>query len=76
MKNLRISLPLVNGGLMPLDYETGKELIHGMVSDDFGPSPLGLSIEARVDNRRTVEIWIPYDDRREAIVRLNEEHIE
>ena len=60
MENLRISLPLVDGGMFPLEYTSGKELIHGMVSDDWGPPPRCMVIRSKTESGRMVEISIPY----------------
>lgn len=61
MKNLRVFLPLVDGGQLELDYNTGRELIHGMVSDDFGPPPHSLQLEATMEDGRRVRIGVPYN---------------
>ena len=70
MKNLRIYLPMVDGSSYPLDFKTGKELIHGMVSDDFGPPPISLQIEGKTEDGKTVRIGIPYSESDKAIIRI------
>ena len=62
MKNLRITVPLVNGDLFPLEFDSGKELIHTLVSDDWGPPPTCLRIEATTEDGKTVTISIPYSE--------------
>ena len=39
MKNLQISLPLVDGSVFPMEFDSGRELIHELVSDDWGGLP-------------------------------------
>jgi hypothetical protein len=62
MKNLQVSLPLVDGGLLPVSVDSGREFIHRLAGDDFGPPPVRLILKARTDEGRTVTISIPYDD--------------
>jgi hypothetical protein len=62
MKNLHISLPLVDGSLFPMEFASGKELIQTLISDDWGASPRCLLIEARSDDGTTVVISVPYSD--------------
>lgn len=75
MRNLEISLPLVDGGLFPLEYSSGKELIHEMVSDDWGAPPRCMVIRSKTADGQTVEISIPYDETgaASAIIRDNED---
>ena len=65
MKNLRISVPLVNGELLDLysDVTTGKALIQALLTSDWGAPPRCLVFEAKAEDGRTVEISIPYDER-------------
>ena len=70
MQNLKIYLPLVDGALFPLDYETGRELIREMVGDDWGAPPHSMVFEATMDDGRTVRICVPYSDRTEASVTI------
>ena len=69
MKNLRIYAPLANGTQLPLwdGNETGKAFIHRMFTDDWGPPPLSVVIEADTDDGRKVSILIPYDDTGDAL---------
>jgi hypothetical protein len=62
MKNLHISLPLVDGSCFPMDFASGKELIQTLISDDWGAPPRCLLIEARSDDGTTVVISVPYSD--------------
>jgi hypothetical protein len=39
MKDRRFYCPLLNGGQVPIEYESGKRLIHGIVSDDWALLP-------------------------------------
>jgi hypothetical protein len=70
MKNLRLSVSMVDGSLLPLDYENGRELIEGLFSDDWGAPPKHLRIEADTGDGQTVRIVIPYSDSAEATVRI------
>jgi hypothetical protein len=62
MKNLRVYCPLVNGDQWTLDPESGKQLIHELITDDWGAPPTGLVFEASTSDGRTVRIIVPYDD--------------
>jgi len=62
MKNLRVFLPIVNGQQHDQEYESGRHLIHEMLTDDWGAPPTGLVFEAKTTDGRTVQIVIPYDD--------------
>ena len=72
MKNLRVYCPLANGEQIALEHESGKQLIHAMVSHDWGTPPTGLVLEARTSDARTVRIVIPYDDAQGARVFIEE----
>lgn len=61
MKNLRIYCPLVNGSAMDFEYESGRHAIQELLTDDWGPPPTCLVIEARTADGRLVSISIPYD---------------
>jgi len=71
MKNLKMSLPLVNGGLLPLDFDTGKQLIQELISDDFAAPPRSLVIECTTVDKKTVTISIPYSDKDEVRVSID-----
>ena len=70
MRNLNLSLPLADGGLHPLDYESGRELIHDLLGDDWGAPPRCLRIEAETQDGQTVIISIPYSDSDEVSVKI------
>lgn len=72
MRNVRISLPLVNGGLMPLDFETTKDVVLQLAGDDVRPPPRSLVIEAQAEDGRVVTISFPFDRSHEASVRIAE----
>lgn len=61
MKNLRMYLPLVDGGQYPLEFTTGKELIEELISDDWGAPPRFLVIESSTGDGKQVRIAIPFD---------------
>lgn len=62
MKNLKIYLSLVDGSILPMDFSTGRELIHEMVSDDFGAPPKSLIFEISTKEGKIIKIAIPYSD--------------
>lgn len=62
MTNLTIHLPLVDGSGMPVEYETGKELIQGLISDDISPPPTGLNISITHTDGKIYTIHIPYSN--------------
>lgn len=70
MKNLKMYLPLVDGSSLPLDFDSGIELIHELVSDDFGPPSVSLQIEAKSKDGRVVRIGIPYSEGNEVSVSI------
>jgi hypothetical protein len=72
MKNLRIYLPLVDGSVFDLEYDTGMQLIHEMVTDDWGAPPRSMVIEARTDDGKRVVITIPYSASAEASAQVEE----
>jgi hypothetical protein len=61
MKNLRIYCPLLNGEEFSIDYDSGRELIHAMLSDDWGRPPHSLIFEATTASGQLVRLAIPYD---------------
>lgn len=70
MKNLEITIPMVNGDLFDLVDEcmSGREVIHTLAGDDFRPPPRCLCIEAKADDGKTVRITIPFSDSEKASV--------
>ena len=62
MKNLKIFLPLVDGSSLPLDFSSGKDIIHKLISDDFGIPPTSLIFEANTKDGKIFKIVIPYND--------------
>ncbi len=69
MKNLSIYLTLVDGGQLPLNFSSGRELIHEMVSDDFAAPPRSLCFEIfDKDKKKAITITVPYDDRDEVFM--------
>lgn len=70
MDNLRTYLPLVDGGQHPLEFDSGKEIIHELLSDDWGPPPTCFVIQATSADGRQVTISIPYSDSRTVGVRM------
>jgi hypothetical protein len=77
MKNLEISLPLVNGDLMDVfdDEISGKEIIHELITDDFGAPPSYMRIQITTDSGKVVALCIPYDDTSDASVSIDDEPI-
>ena len=74
VKNLRIFAPLSNGEQLEFSgAETGRELIRGLIRDEWSATPQALVIEAVDKDGRTVRIVIPYDDSDTARVIVAEE---
>ena len=73
MRNLEISCPLVDGSTLPFEFDSGRDLIHHMIGDDWGgPLPHSLQIMAHTDDGRSVHIVIPYTEGNEAVVLIEE----
>jgi hypothetical protein len=72
MKNVRFSLPLVDGGSMPLEFETTKDVVVHLAGDDVRPPPRCLVIEAQAEDGRVISITFPYDRRQAAAIRITE----
>ncbi len=70
MRNATIKLHLVNGDLMELPVNTGKQFIDAIWGDDTGVPPLSMSIEAKMDDGRYAAISFPYSDSDVATVRI------
>jgi hypothetical protein len=71
MKNLNFSMSLVDGGLSPMDFQNGRDLIHQLWGDDFAAPPVILLIEAVADSGEVVKIRVSYDDRDQACVEVS-----
>jgi hypothetical protein len=63
MENLRLYVNTVDGGYLPLDFDSGRELIGSLITDDWGAPLTVFGIEAIAEDGTRVEIRIPYDDR-------------
>jgi hypothetical protein len=61
MENLRIRLALKDDSDSVMRFANGKELIQRLYGNDFGAPPKFLSIEAKLDDRRTVFITVGDD---------------
>jgi hypothetical protein len=70
MNNLSISVSCVDGSLQDFDYDTGKELIHGLISDDWAAPPTFLTITATTADGKRVRISIPYSHSADAHVTI------
>ena len=44
MKNLRVYCPLANGEQFSIEYESGKQLIHHIASDDWSAPPTRVQV--------------------------------
>ncbi len=62
----------MNGSQCALNYSTGKELIQKMVTDDSGPPPRCMVIEATTEDGKKVTISVPYDDRNRVTVSVED----
>lgn len=72
MKNLEIYLSLVNNGRLPLNYNSGKDLIRDWISADIVPDPVGLCIKVKTNEGRSVTLVIPYSNSGEVFVEIDE----
>ena len=62
MRNFRISVRTVDGGVQDVTEDSGKELIHQLVSNDWAAPPTALEIVATTDDGQKVRITVPYTD--------------
>ena len=75
MSKIVVSVRLIDGGLMQFDAEPnvlrrlsalerqglrGKQLIHALFTDDWGPPPTVVEICGKTPDGNLVEIRIPY----------------
>ena len=73
---LKIEIHLVNGGLLDLEESdsfwhrlvdlqkcgfAGKELIHELISDDWGPPPRLVCIQGSLIDGTKIDVTLPYD---------------
>jgi|GEM_PF-781395 len=77
MKNFVLSLPLVNGGLQDIYYGevSGMEVIHELITDDFGAPPRSMEMTVTIESGKKVKIVIPYDHSSDAIVIVDGEKL-
>lgn len=71
MKNLRVNLHKVDGGLQEFQYANGQEIILAWLGDDFGAPPRVLSIEAEAEDGSRVRINISNDMRKTVLVKID-----
>jgi hypothetical protein len=78
MKNFEISLPLVDGSMQDIFYDecSGKEVVHQLITDDFGAPPRSMYIQVETKTGKKVKIHIPYDDYSDASVSIDGEILE
>jgi hypothetical protein len=75
MNTVRVSVRLVDGGLLELTKGAGflrelqslqsqgfvgKELVHRLLTDDWGAPPLSVEISGKAPDGKNVEVRIPY----------------
>ncbi|MBW6512509.1 MAG: hypothetical protein K0A93_10430 [Desulfuromonadaceae bacterium] len=74
MKNLEISLPLVNGKLLDTHYGeiSGKNLIHEFIGDGTSPPPKRMRLQVTTESGKVVVINIPYDDNSDASIYIDD----
>ena len=63
-----MALSFVDGSNQLLEYDTGKQFINELISDDWGAPPRFLSIDASTSDGVKVRITIPYSSSTEAHV--------
>lgn len=74
MKNLEIKFPLVDGSLLPLEFNTGEQLILHLIGDDIRPPVASVYIKAKTkDGKKSVLIMVTNSNDEEAIVEIKEE---
>lgn len=62
MENLKIRAHLVDDSIIDFDFDTGRELINTLFSDDWAAPPRSISFEATSESGKIVSINIPYGD--------------
>ena len=75
MKNFELSLPLVDGSMLDIYYgnTSGKEIIHELITDDFGAPPRSMEITVTIESGKKVKVYIPYDNDSDASVIIDGE---
>lgn len=73
---IKVSVRTVDGGLQEFDEPNsifarlaalrhdgyvGKKLIHKLLTDDWGPPPVGVRIWGKLENGTSVDEYIPYE---------------
>jgi len=77
MNNFELSLPLVDGSMSDIYYgeTSGIDVIHELITDDFGAPPRSMLIQIKTDSGKTVKISIPYDDSSNATVHIDNDQL-
>ncbi len=70
MKNLKVRIPTVDGGVIAYKYKSCKHFIHVHFGDDWGPPPEGVEFVGTTNDGKNVRIFIPYQDHDEASVSI------
>lgn len=75
MSTIKVSIRLVDGGLQEFDESpaflqklhslqsqgfTGKQLIHHLITDDWGAPPTAVEVSGKDSDGKDFEIRIPY----------------
>lgn len=75
MNAIKVSIRLVDGGLQEFDENpaflqklhllqsqgfTGKQLVHHLITDDWGSPPIVIEISGKDSDGKNIEIRIPY----------------
>lgn len=73
MSNIEISLPLVDGGYYELHTygESCKLAVQTLFTDDCSPPPRHMVIEVKTESGKTVQVYIPYDHKYLASVKID-----
>ena len=73
---LKVSVSTVDGGLQEFnepdsiiaklsalrrDGYVGKELVHALLTDDWGPPPVGVRIRGKLEDGTCIDEYIPYE---------------
>ncbi|MFC2103295.1 hypothetical protein ACFLSS_02585 [Bacteroidota bacterium] len=62
MSELKINFPLVDGSSLPLEFNSGHELIELIMGDDIRPPISSMQINMTTDDDKKISIGIPNDD--------------
>jgi hypothetical protein len=71
MNEISINFPLVDGSNLPLEFNSGKELIELVIGDDIRPPIRSMQIQIKTEEGRVIRIGVPYDNSKNFFVEIN-----